>query len=1363
MPRHTVGAHPGKAFALVLIMGLSALAVLAPPAAAQESPFLCFEGETTQGNAVPLGNCSFGTYAPANFMQGDTVRIKASNVEGSTPYVRVRCIENCPGIETSSYYARWRESGLRFPWDFNNDRGPFGDGNLTLVDKVPRFNSSWEATLLLSNNEAANPKRTFHVWLLSLYRSENMTVHPGEHHLVRSAFLDPGAPAEVHIERRYATGKYETVLRRNLSVPSDGILRVDWDLPKDESTRIAGCGDRPQDCYRLRVTSVGKPAEFMAFGIAPATLRVMPVLEREPDWSVRQRTSSIEQVYTLNYPGGAYQQGPKLAMGDIRQSAANPEGGLRVIIERVNRTNPDEAPEYYNDTRLVYVPDRFAWIVNWTVPRDLPLNEIGATNYRLRLAPAQDIHGNRIIGETLANLTIERATLVPVLVDAARTVERADHAEFSFRVLYHNGSVLGAAENKTGLRGCVVRNTAPLRTNCPEEDIRTARFENGTWVIGKHFPRDYPHVDAEGGHRVFLLDGFQDPWGNRVDGLPNDNTRAYVSEPFTVVPGSPRIAFSTVQRGEDVATLVRGHRVNVQATIAFADGSAFNSTALPNNARTLNVTLTRRGENGAVQSEAPLVLTLTDARAGRWMGALEMPRDDTASPTGRWTFAFDLADNLTVPNTNVSAFDRNVAAALIQLAPTFQPPANVPIGSTVKFRFKLAFDDGRTVPATSVAGGLSAHVYRYDRAAKAAVGEPVSGLLEPLRIAGSEDEFTLEWQVPNRLFAGDYVYVVTGGDMHGNRLQDATMSRSFATFADTRVRSVLVEPPASVKRGDSATVVFDGIEGDVGGPGAGVPAVRVERWDAGTAQWVIERQTTRISDDSTPDHIGVFPVTTNTIIGIYRFRLEGRDPSLHQIHSVSANFTVEPTVVQRAIIEAPPERVVKGELVQFSYERRNGDRVLGSEILFDGRSANLQQPSISNWGGHINVSFIVPYEARTGNYSVRVGGRDLYGNSIDIVSPNVEVLPASLLGKVIGNPSRVVDRGETARILFGITNPDGGLYFSDEVPLVEVHDGQGPVASVQAKREGLTFVAEWTPGPRVEESEYSFVVSGAGAGGNTFPTLRSNTFRVAPGLLVREAAAEPPIENVRMNTITLSVPFDPQDEFAAFKLGYFGLSYDAAPALFETRDPTTTTALPHTIDIEAGRYVARFVTDHTTPLGAYRIYMEGRDGHGNDLAAKSRVFLLKPTTILLSPDGAPPDETFGEGKVYERTFVARYRDGTPMTEEHGTPSVALLYDDYLGAGRQPVKPAPEVAFRGDRWVITWTGPDIMPDGAYTLTIGGTDSAGNGVAGTTLNEIRLTRPTSDSVGVFLKDVPGAPPAFVLLAVIALALVLARRRA
>lgn len=1362
-----LGPTARAVLALLLFSG-SILGGLAPPASAQGLPLLCFEKESPWEDVPqpPPADCDPRDTKPADYLQGDVIRLRVENLDQTNPYVRIKCVENCHEVDGRRYYARWSSNGLRFPQDFNNDRGPHDDGSFALQDRVPRYNSTWEARLLLSQDDEAstNPVRHFNVWLMSVYASENLTVKPGEHHRIRSTGLERDTPYELRIERRISASKFETVLLERGNVPNDGIFRGDWDVPKDETRRMAACGTRTEDCYRLSFSSPGKTNETITFRVGPAVLQITDVITtgNAGNPTPRERTQSALLVMSIHYPGAAFRAGPKLEPTDIPLSSTNPGRGLRVVIEKYNLTSPDEKPIYFNETFMHFAPLRFAWEVDWSIPRDLPLDG-GADRYRLRLLDQRDAYDNRVPGRVLGNFSIERATLAPIVVEEPAYAPRTELVRHVYQFRYHNGSVWGPAENQTGLRGCFVRENTPARVNCRQDEIVYAQHENGTWVFSTRYARDYANVYERGAHRLFILDGFEDPWGNTVDALPDDGNRAHVSGVFTVIAGSPRVEFGTVQRGREALTFERGYEVAVQAIIQYADGKAFNSSVLANNSRTLNVTLTRRGPDGAVQREEPLVLRETDPRLGRWIGSLPLTRDDTQAPLGRWTFTFDLKDNLTVPNANLTGFDRDVAAALFYIDPAFQPSVSMPIGATAKFRFSLHFEDGRVVPPVSVGDRLSAYVYAYDRLTGKPVGEPVSGLLQPSVVPGT-DEFLFEYPIPGRLFAGEYIIVPTASDFYGNRLADGETSRSWRTYAETRQRSVLVQPPVSVKRGEAATVVFDGQEGDVGAPplgvaDMGVPAIRLERWDIETGKWVIERLTQRISEPSTFDHVGVAEVTTTTIIGTYRFRLEGRDSTLNNIHSVSENFTIEPTIVPRTIVETPAESVTKGETIQFAIERRNGDRIVSADILFNGRPITFQKPALTSQGDHINVTYVVPYEAQTGNYSVRVTGRDLYGNAIEVYSPQTDVAAAALLGKIIGNPVRIVERGEAATIVFGITNPDGGFYLSPDEPLVEVHNGTAVVGTADVGRDGLTFTASWTPEHDREESEYVFVVSGTGVGGNSFPTLRSQPFRVAPGVLTREPSAEPGVENLRIGTVTLQVAFEPDDVEAQFSLGYFGPSYDVAPALFETRDPTTITPLPHTIDVQTGRYVARFVTDHTTPLGAYRILMTAKDAHGNEILSKSRVFLLQPTTIIINWEAAPPDETFGEGKTYERGFIARYRDGTVMTSEHGTPSAALLYDNFV-VGPKPVAQRPTIEYRQDRWIVTWTGPEIMPDGSYTFSIGGSDVAGNGIATSTTNGIVLNRAVDESVGLFLKEVPSVSPILVLVLLVAVAL--GRRR-
>lgn len=1323
-----------RALFALLLLTLGALAQ-APAAQAQSSsPLLCFDREDCSRPNLNL--------PPPDYMEGETVRITAADVE--TSYVRVACVDGCRDAGGLSFYARWTGSPVAFPQDFGDPGpGPDFDGANPRSIRAPRYNSTWEAAALLPAGQEA--KRLFHVWVLDVFRGHNATVEPGAWHTIRASGFDPNAPVDFRLERRLPSGTFVGVpLFPRDALPAaqpvappgsangQGVYEFTWYVPKNESQRIADCGERRDDCYRVRLSGPGKQNETVAFRVAPALVQARNVQAPPEGEAVEVERTSVQTIrLAITYPRGAAGEGPKLQMRDLTTSA-----GLKVVVERYNESEPEKAT-YVNETRMVYAADRFVWEASWTIPRDLPLDngslpEPSAT-YRLRLAEARDVYGNVVPSRVLGNYTVTRAEIAPALVAPVARLGRTEEGAWAYAVRYHNGSVLGPAEAATRLTGCFLLEEDRGPAGCGGFGVEhaEARFGNETWTFSKRYPRAYADVGED--HRLLVNQSLADHWGNRV----------LAAEPpaFKVEPGSPRIAFATVQAGSPAEILVRGSAVAVTAEITYADGAALNSTHL--GAAKLNVTLTKRGPLGGIQSEGPLELRETDPRAGRWTGSFMLGGDATSAPAGNWTFTFDVKDNLTAPNANLTSFHREVAASLIRMEPREQPSASIATGSPARFRFRLAHANGTYVDPATIGADLGVRVQRYDKATGALVGEPVSGLVPPV-YSDARGDWSVEYVVPPHLFDGSYAYAVRGVDAHGNRIESGARSREFATFSEVRERSVLVQPPPGVKRGDSATAIFDGREGDMGSPAVGVPAVRLERFDEASLEWVVERQTLRVSDPTTDDHVAVFEVGTNTVIGAYRFRLEGRDASYGRIHAVSQNFTVEPTLVARTLIDLPPGRAQKGELIGFSFERIDGDRITFSEILLENDAMPLQRPSLTIERDRINASLQVPFDAPSGKYSVHVAGRDLYGNVIDLYTPFVEIEPARLTGRILGQPARFVERGETAKLLFGVANPDGSFYLQATPPRVFVRNATSLVAQAVVAREGAAFTASWTPPETAEETEYVFEVSGESPGGNAFPTLRGEPFRVVPGELTRGGASQPAVENLRMTTITYAVAFKPDDDAVGFELGYFGPSTDLAAAVFETREPVSRTPIPHTVDVATGRYVARFVTDQVTPTGAYRIYMNGTDAAGNALLSKSNVFTVRATTVLLNFDAFPPQSEFGEGKTLTISFVARYRSGEVMTDEQGAPSAVVLLN------RQPVKQRPEIEFRDGRWFMSWTAPDILTDGGYVFSVGGADFAGNGIAS---QETTLYTFQSDLGESFGKAVPG-PGVGGLVALVAL---------
>jgi hypothetical protein len=1371
---HVRQGGPLPLLVLALLLAGGSLGALAPPAAAQAStpaPEVCFQTDA-DGNPETDGlafRCMADLPRGPDYLQGDFVDIQ---IQGSPvgAYVRIRCLTSCHETAGKSYFAQYAPGAtVRFPRDF---RDPMGDN--AVADRAPRYNSSWEAVVLLGNAVVA--RGTFNVWLFDRFTSPGLTVMPGERHGIRASGFDEGANVQLALERRDRDGKWVA-----LPTPSGSLVLFTsggfnnhvyfpnaWVVPKDEAGRIAECGADRDGCYRFVVKGAGKADEVVPFRVAPATLVAASANSVgnvvHPDGADPQavsRTREIHVAVDLHYPGGRSFQGEAFAPGDVKPSPITNEPTLRGRVERVNVT----ATLPIQDLAFRYAPQAGRWEATWTIPKDFPLRTAEPdAKYRIRLLPDNGVEkwGNLVPEVVLAEHVVDRATLRPAIFSGIAALPRTEEGNFTFDVRYLNGTPLAASDLAAPLRGCfyVASQGDPL--NCARAGLERVdgAYENGKWVFRVRFPRAYASLED---HRFHLAGNVDDRWGNTVQEAD--------AGPFAVTPASPRVAFSTILRGRDLQTLERGggagNYVSVQAVVTYADGSAFNHAVTPNASVSIPGTLTRRSPEGVVISQTRYDLREVDPQAGRWAADLVLTADDTETPLGAWTFRFDVRDNLTVPNANATSFERTIVGIPLLIDPVRQPFGLVETDTVQTFRFRVLYQDGHEVPRGDLLEGLQAYVHRYNPANQTAYGPPVSTRLAPQHDAES-GWYQADFRIPANLFSGTYVFVVGGRDRHGNALAQDAYSREFGTTSRTLERPVITQPPVEAMRGESATVVFDAREGDVGVGGTGAPALRIERFDASAGAWVVERADARQTAPNLLDHVGLFPITLTTPVGLYRFTLEGRDANLQRIVATSQNFTVLPTDVPRVLFTPPPERVTKGAPFSFSVERQEGDRILEVQVLLNGRAQVLVNgqpyamptPVLVPAGTFVNVTWQVPFEAPSGNYTLRFGGRDLYGNRLDVLTPAIEAEPAQLTGRLLGAPSRTVARNEEVSLLFGITYPTGAYYQAPQPPVVQVVNDSGFVAAADVRPDRLTYVATWKPRPDVPAGEYRFEVTGTGAGGNPFPSLRSAPFRVVPGAVTRPPAQDVGSAVERMATAVFSVPFDPQDRDVEFLLAYHGPTTDASPALFDTRDPLTTTLLAHVLEPATSRYVARFVTDQQTPPGMYRILMRATDGHGNDLSSKSNPFLLSPTSILLVPDPSPPDDAFQEGVPITLSFVARYRSGSLMEESNGRPSAVILYT-APGRGPQPVTDRPQVEYRDGRWYATWTPPEKMPEGVYEFSFGGADDAGNTIASSKSRAYVVTTTIGGSAAKLLPG-PGAEHALVALAGVALALGARRRR-
>lgn len=1365
------------------------LASLAPTAPAQGSPAaICFNNDRKLDDPDQrfrddeIGACDGST--PPDYSQGSTIRVWVPGwAPGAEAGMSARCVAGCPAGDASAtnvYWIKYRGGAARFPQDFL-DPGPSNDGGNAVFDKAPRYNSTWEFTLHI----ATPVQRRLSVWLYDAYHDDlgNYTVRPGALHKVTATGFDPNAQVSVRWERRDPnTGRYLGFDSDFVRASAAGVAILDFQFNKGEVAEIATCGGLLADCYRIIISGAGKEPETVNVRMGPAYImrsEVTSPKQATGPLPVFERSRNVTTDVDLYYPSGFLHTGPKFVTDDAPASVRHGGRALRVAIERVHQVN--RTASIIDEVPLRYDASTFLWRAQWTVPKDIALDE--GVFYQMRLLEQRDIYGNHVAQDWLVNFTIKKAQIFPRIEHPFPELQRTELGVVRLAVRYHNATPFTPDDapegNSSPLRGCFVRvpppPPAPAPPNpdvprCgPTDTLVWGKYYEGAWNFTVRYPRTYEHLEP---HRFVLVNGTNDRWGNDIF--------ATAGSAFSVVVARPTIEVSTVSRGEEAEVIERGNRVFISAAITYHDGSPYNHQVRvnPNSsaAQVLTGTLIRRGPGtasdpyGPIASEEPFNLTLSDASAGRWSAFLQLTDDDTFTPVGIWTWKFDVVDNTTVPNRNVTVFEREVVSSLIRVCPTFEPPSSVPTGAMVKFRFRLYYSEcevGREVPVGALEGKLNVRVYRYNPQNLSAI-EPVSNVLIPSFARESAQDWGVEYQVANNLFSGSYVFVVTGVDTFGNRVVPNSRSRPFSTYTEVLLRTVLTQPQPVIERGDSATVVFDAREDDTGvDPLRPAPRIQLERFDTSSTTcataaaeggcWARERADVRVPDPTLEDHMGVFPIGVDTPVGLYRFSLQGRDRDYRIITAVSANFTVNPTQLTRALIQPPPERVVKGEPFTFYVESVPGDILRDRTVFLNGRPFIVPAPQITNERDRLNVTWSVPFEAPTGNYTLRLSGRDVNGNTILVLSPPIDALPASLEGRIIGQPPRTIARGNDVRLQFGVGYPDGSFYAAQDEPRVFVVSATGFSEATTIKREGLSFAAVWTPDEDAPIGEYYFEVSpqARGGTGNLFPPLRSQPFRVVPGAVARPAVDDLGLEVQRFAQAVYTVPFAADDRFVGFELVYYGPSLviqidTTAPMVEVTRTP-----LPHTIDASAGKYVARIVTDHQTQTGTFKVFMTGEDVHGNTITSVSRPFLIKPTTIAVSFDAMPPDAEFGEGKTITIGFVARYGVvGTIMDESYGKPSATVLFN-----GR-PVTQRPDLEYRDGHWFMTWTAPEILPPGEYTFAVGGADIMGNPIA--TARSTPYTIAEGSIPESFMKTVPGPSSALLLALVAVAAALLARRR-
>ena len=305
---------------LALLVAGGSLGYLVPPAAAQAStptPEVCFQ-QDADGNPETADDLAFRCTADLpqgpNYLQGDYVDIRVERAPVGA-LVRIRCLTSCHETAGKSYYASYTPgTTVRFPRDYKD---PMGDH--AVADRAPRYNGTWEATLVLRQGETPIARGTFNVWLFDRFLSPGLAVMPGERHGIRAAGFDAGANVQLSLQRRAPDGEWVPVPvpAGSLALFTSGgfqnhvYIPGAWTMPKDETARILECGAARDGCYRFVVKGAGKADEVVPFRVEPATLVLDEPHSRgnqldaaEPDARSVARTRQVTVAAALHYPGG---------------------------------------------------------------------------------------------------------------------------------------------------------------------------------------------------------------------------------------------------------------------------------------------------------------------------------------------------------------------------------------------------------------------------------------------------------------------------------------------------------------------------------------------------------------------------------------------------------------------------------------------------------------------------------------------------------------------------------------------------------------------------------------------------------------------------------------------------------------------------------------------------------------------------------------------------------------------------------------------------------------------------------------------------------------------------------------------------
>lgn len=917
-----------------------------------------------------------------------------------------------------------------------------------------------------------------------------------------------------------------------------------------------------------------------------------------------------------------------------------------------------------------------AFLFNYTIPRDeeVTRNQTTGPYYELFVNQTELKDDNEIAQVDTVDYRVHPYDIIPEFALVQDEVERLESARLEVNLTYGDGSPFTPDDTNEPV------NVTFEKLDGSKAIDRNLEYQgNGTWATSIKLGFEYEPL----GQYRWRVHGTQDDHGGRTT---HNRIQEAVSDVVDVVGAKPVIDFRTVVGDEDVNGTERTRNVHVVLHAEYKNGVPLT----PDNVDPAlgGVVLDVRKKNQFGRTVDVDSLTLTAANdEGDWVRTFRIGRSESAAPAGTWELQVTARDDNDPANENVTAFDFEVRPASIAVSPIKSPRQIVDDGN-LEYRFRLTYPDGtlftERLAEPSRGGELQASLERL-RPLGQDPPVAVERVLEPRGVSGGQ-----EWRVSidaSTLPPGNYFFNVSGQDIHDNPV-GPEVSRLFTvlfhgTFRNstTPICPELAEDEICTRqRGDDILVVFPGSDGDKGLESA-EPKIRVLRKVRGEARWVTHLNDVRISEDRFrnltqgqdlgSNHAGYFETAESTPASQYRFYLIGRAADDQGFAGYTQRFNITPITVERRIVDPLPATGTKAEPLTAAIENSPGDVIDVARARAGSLTSRGVQVTPTEAGTFIQ--WTPPRTAPTGPATIRLEGRDLFGNPFEVTLGPTNLQSLDISTRIVRPPDQEAPRGRVLDGAFELTYPDGTLMSNLQgQPTVVIRDSTGErvdAARVNFGTDRWEFT--WEPPPALPTGRYLAEVTGEDIAQNIIETKQTRSFSVVPGRVVADDVQDP--TRTRRGSAAQ----------ATFEF----------PTKIERINATVTTGSESLgapdLSTDNGTVRLRFPTTRTTPLVQPFFRLEGVDVHGNDIVGETRRFQIDPIQLNVNWISQPPIE-LPRGEVATARFEVTYPDGTELRAGQGSPLVGLFIRDQPRGVLDDVEPLPDDP---TVWRVRWEPPE----------------------------------------------------------------------